>query len=399
MANKTVKTRIVNKHDIGSNWAKAVNFIPKKGEIIIYDDVHRIKIGNGIDKVSGLPFAESALDTSLSSHINNKENPHAVTKSQVGLGSVVNAGQTSAPTNGSNLYFTADGAYDLQTQINEAEKTAQEAYLTWGGKNFSGSYSPLDASMIPTLGANRLAMGTSYVSGVTVEYSRDGGSSWTNYSNVSDSNKAAIFNGAGATLYIGGDSSKGIDKSQYMVRFTLNTSTCNIYSVLNKFALYISTNGSTGSYCTIQARTKANFDANNDTWTTIANKIPISGWSGWNIINTSDFTTYGNQTSHYINVRFIFGVTSHASTVNYAGLTINKILGFGGVGWTTPSNLALNGEVYKWNADLSVKFPKSLYVDANDKCSGTGKLVATQEWVSSQISGVEEFLYEDLGTI
>lgn len=131
--------------------------------------------------------------------------------------------------------------------------------------------------MIPTLGANRLAMSTSYVSGVTVEYSRDGGSSWTNYS-VSDSSKASVFNGVGSTLYIGGDSSKGgVDKSQYLVRITLNTSTCYIYSVLNKFAIYLSTNGSSGCYCTIQARTKANFDANEDIWTTIVNKIPVSG--------------------------------------------------------------------------------------------------------------------------
>lgn len=61
MANKTVKTRIVNKHDIESNWTKAVNFIPKQGEIIIYDvdDTHtfpRLKVGDGETVVSSLPF-------------------------------------------------------------------------------------------------------------------------------------------------------------------------------------------------------------------------------------------------------------------------------------------------------------------------------------------------------
>ena len=29
MANKTIKTRIVNKHDTSTNWSRAVNFIPK----------------------------------------------------------------------------------------------------------------------------------------------------------------------------------------------------------------------------------------------------------------------------------------------------------------------------------------------------------------------------------
>ena len=37
MAEQIIKTRIINKHDIPSNWIKAVNFIPKQGEIIIYD--------------------------------------------------------------------------------------------------------------------------------------------------------------------------------------------------------------------------------------------------------------------------------------------------------------------------------------------------------------------------
>lgn len=386
MANKTLKTRIVLKHDTSANWAKAVNFIPKLGEVIIYTDVNKIKIGDGKTLVSSLPFSEQ----DLSNYVTTSTLTSTISATVSSINKNIDILEEEVNTNTTSIQ-------GLVNDVEEAGKTAQEAYLTWGGKNFSSSYSPLDAAMIPTLGANRLAMGTSYVSGVTVEYSRNGGSSWTTYSSVSDTNKAAVFNGVGATLYIGGDNSKGIDKSQYMIRFTLNTSTCNIYSILNKFAIYLSTNGSTGCYCTIQARTKANFDANNDTWTTIANKIPVSGWSGWNIINTSDFTTYGNQTSHYINVRFIFGVTSHASTVNYAGLTINKIMGFGGVGWTTPSNLALNGEVYKWNADLSVKFPKSLYVDADDKCSGTGKLVATQEWVTSQID--RSVFYEDLGPI
>ena len=63
MANqKTLKTRIVLKHDTEANWNKATNFIPLKGEQIIYDkdDAHpfeRYKIGNGVDKVADLPFA------------------------------------------------------------------------------------------------------------------------------------------------------------------------------------------------------------------------------------------------------------------------------------------------------------------------------------------------------
>ena len=61
MSDKKSKTRIIHKHDTEENWNKAVNFIPKNGEIIIYDsdDAHptsRLKIGNGRDIVMNLPF-------------------------------------------------------------------------------------------------------------------------------------------------------------------------------------------------------------------------------------------------------------------------------------------------------------------------------------------------------
>lgn len=62
----TLNTRIVNKHDIEANWVKAVNFIPKKGELIVYDADEnnaepRVKIGDGITKVSSLPFIQDNI--------------------------------------------------------------------------------------------------------------------------------------------------------------------------------------------------------------------------------------------------------------------------------------------------------------------------------------------------
>ena len=56
--NKTFKGRISNKHDTSTNWLTASNngFIPLDGEIIIYDDLNRIKIGDGSTKVNDLPF-------------------------------------------------------------------------------------------------------------------------------------------------------------------------------------------------------------------------------------------------------------------------------------------------------------------------------------------------------
>ena len=65
MANdKVIKTRIQLKNDTEANWNKAINFIPKSGEIIIYsaDDSHpysRLKVGDGATTVVSLPFIDS----------------------------------------------------------------------------------------------------------------------------------------------------------------------------------------------------------------------------------------------------------------------------------------------------------------------------------------------------
>ena len=58
---KNISSRIINKHDIEANWNKATNFIPKAGEIIVYDrdetyDYERFKIGDGETAVAALPF-------------------------------------------------------------------------------------------------------------------------------------------------------------------------------------------------------------------------------------------------------------------------------------------------------------------------------------------------------
>ena len=57
MASKTFQGRIVQKHDTKANWDKATNFVPLKGEIIIYDDLNKIKIGDGTTTVVNLPYS------------------------------------------------------------------------------------------------------------------------------------------------------------------------------------------------------------------------------------------------------------------------------------------------------------------------------------------------------
>lgn len=62
---KIIKARQVQKHDTEENWLKAGNFVPKAGEIIVYDkdknnDKPRFKIGDGESLIGNLPFFSSS---------------------------------------------------------------------------------------------------------------------------------------------------------------------------------------------------------------------------------------------------------------------------------------------------------------------------------------------------
>ena len=67
MNEKMFNTRIIHKHDTEANWLLVEeHFIPKAGEIIIYDpdnehNYSRIKIGDGVSNIGKLSFFEGDL--------------------------------------------------------------------------------------------------------------------------------------------------------------------------------------------------------------------------------------------------------------------------------------------------------------------------------------------------
>lgn len=58
MATNTLKTRIQHKNGLPAEWEQATNFVPLKGELIVYNDATapKIKIGDGSTLVGNLPF-------------------------------------------------------------------------------------------------------------------------------------------------------------------------------------------------------------------------------------------------------------------------------------------------------------------------------------------------------
>lgn len=272
-----------------------------------------------------------------------------------------------------------------------ATDVMKEAFLQWGGKNFSADYGPLDAALISDLGADRFA----FIPAAKwqVEYSRDNGRTWQDYG-ATDTQKLSLTS-VGTSLSIGKATSENKATADYKLRLTLTT-TNTVYSVLNKFAIDVSTNGSTGCYVTIEGRTKANVDAGANTWVTFAENIPVSGWSGWNIINTSGITTHGNTNNQYANLRFTFGCTGGSST--YSGLQIRRLKAFGGVGWQTPSNMAQYGSLYRYDYSQNALFPADVYIHNNIKVASINDVNKKQDIISSS-NKLSASLVSDLATV
>lgn len=226
-----------------------------------------------------------------------------------------------------------------------------EANLEWGGRNIAGGYSPIDGAMISNLGANRFAFGKA--AGITVEYSEDAGETWVEYP-LADSAKVGLFSVGNNYLYAGGEKSRPPSVDD-MIRVTIDSDVFDTYTALNKFVIELSTGGNSGCYCTIDAA----LESSPTVFEVFADKVPVSGWNGYSIINTRTFETYGNQPSRqYGIIRLTFGCTE--VNTKYKGLAIIKIMGFGGVGWNTPSNMAQNGHLYSYNALQEATFPASI---------------------------------------
>ena len=229
-----------------------------------------------------------------------------------------------------------------------------EAYLTWGGKNFCGDYGPLDAAMISSLGANRFAF--LRPAGVTIEYSTDSGETWYDYGS-SDVDKLGFF-GEGQGHFLGKHSVNGSSAIGDMLRVTISTSQAQVYTELNKIAIYMSTGGNV-----VQVKMEKALQSTPNDYNVHLDWTQIAGWSGWNILNIPTLTTYGNSANkQYGRIRFTFK-QSNIST-KYPAAKIYLIQGFGGAGWTCPSSMAKTGHLYSYDSLQNATFPAQVTATA-----------------------------------
>lgn len=235
------------------------------------------------------------------------------------------------------------------------EEANKEAYLEWGGKDLSGTLSPVDVAMSSFHSANRAQFCNP--AGVTIEYSTDGGSTWIDYG-FTDNNKIALMCDTGTTLFIGKKIMSITTNDK--LRITLNATSMGFYTRLRKMLINISTNGAGGSYVTVEYSTKAS----ETTWTTLKTNVDISGWSAWNSLYfpAPAFGGNANQSSNWANIRLTFGITAVSSNTSYSSaLSVSNILVFGDTCWSYPSKMAQTGHLYSYDTNQNAYFPAAVF--------------------------------------
>lgn len=269
--------------------------------------------------------------------------------------------QIGYSANGAHLpvQLSSEKAFITLTKNGINSAGFNEAYLEWGGKNFAGTYAPIDAALNPVLSPNRLA--GFKPAGVLVEYTNDG-TTWLTY-NLTDAQKTSLFTTA-QTIYIGGPKPNNVTNNS-KVRVTIDGVDGGCYTSLNKMHIYISTSYSQNTKVTMES-----YDYNSSkSWHQIITDQPISGWSGWNILNFSlpGTGSFGgtNSDTHQRKIRLTFSHTHVTTGHEQNGLQISKIYAYGGVGWTTPSTLAAEGTPYTYNYAGAMKTMNDVYPESN----------------------------------
>lgn len=288
----------------------------------------------------GKPVACTSLDLNTSgSSASCTGNSATATKFQTARTIGLGTGATGTAT-------SFDGTGNITIPVTNIK----ESYLSWGGKNLSGSVSPLDAACSNIHSANRFAFAKA--DGITIEYSTNG-STYSAYS-TTDAAKINLVSGNGNTYYIGARSTSTTVNDK--LRITLNATNMGLYTRLQKILINISTSYATGSNVIIEKAMKGS-----ETTFTSVGTYQISGWSGWNSIPIgAAFGGGSNQTGNIAVLRLTFGITGVNSEQTSNALSVSDIIGIGDTYWSYPSTMAKTGHIYSYDSSQNAIFPANI---------------------------------------
>lgn len=242
---------------------------------------------------------------------------------------------------------------NIPTSFTPSWHTHADTQLTYNGY-FSGDVTPIDMAVSNLHSANRIAFAKT--DGITIEYSRDGGSTWIDY-DAANSIKTELISGIGTNLYIG-KATKNIT-TDYKLRITLNMHKMGVYTHAKKLLINISSNGATDCKVALELALLGT-----PTTFTNVNTYTIIGWSGWNSIPLG-YALGGSpsQVNNYAVLRLTFSIGGLNSNSSYNNcLTIQDLAIYGSTYWNYQSEMAKSGHIYSYDYNQCATFPNMVYL-------------------------------------
>lgn len=243
-----------------------------------------------------------------------------------------------------------------------AVQTLKDGYIEWGGRSVYNNITPDDAGCVDEFGHNKLAFLPA--SCITVEYSTDAGTTWTDYG-LSNADKIKLVTYGDVNVHTGGTTeatSENVTDLQVRVRIAAAPSTATgaatLYTAWRKILLNVNSPNS-DAVMRMRYRTIANYKAGTETWVDANTDYPVRGGSGWNsIIIPSSWPqsfggNFGNQTSQIGQVELTLKNTKLGTwdTKKSKFLSIRMI---GITNWNMPSEMAKTGRLYEIDTDQSM---------------------------------------------
>ena len=188
---------------------------------------------------------------------------------------------------------------------------------------------------------------------ITIEYSTNGGSSWSSYGATDDQKKALFAETRTFTPILGKSASKDTNTVNNQLRVTIEPTDRYVY--FNGLYIWMSTQGNTVTVDLERSTIGAK-----DTFTTVFTAQAINGWSGNNIRYFSGGTFGGGSTQTSNNYKYRLTFKQTAINANYNSAQIIDIRFFGVNVWTSPNNMVSKNHLYSWDTDLNATFPANV---------------------------------------
>lgn len=275
---------------------------------------------------------------------------------------------------------SSDGSSDwsITTTVGNDSHQHTPSTIIPGDASSTGTLDPITQSMIGSASSNK-SIGLP-ANAITVEYSTNGGSTWTDYG-ATDAQKRALFNETrGFSAYLGKATAKASNNINNQLRITIEP--LDRYVSFNALYIWFSTQGNT---CTVDLE-RSTIGAK-ETFASVFSGQPISGWSGNNIryFNGGSFGGGTNQTTNNYKYRLTFKQT--AINTDYPSAIVMDIRFLGvnvwnaGTAGTGVYNMLTTNRLYVWDADFNATFPAGVTATSfTGNASSASKLNSTRSF-------------------